>query len=242
MYLHQIKDTIREHFGRTGLSTTLVDLALQEGRLLIEKEANFWWMESEVDFSLIVDQQEYLIGPDSPEIDIPNFKDAQFLSFKKTTDNDWAPVTVGQQEKSELDLMYSTDDPGEPESAIVKGQTLIIYPPLPDQDYDMRLYYYGYTPMPTSNLSEPSDDELINNWGLALIYSALIWGYEIKLLDIQGASYWRTLLLGPQGELPKLKRLNFKRGWKSQVDFIPKVGPGVSSLRRISNMQLYPRR
>lgn len=244
MLLYQIKDVVREHFGRIGLPTAILDLALAEGRKLIEHEANFWWMEDEATFNLVVDQADYDIAASGGEITIPNFKDAQALFWRTTGTTHWDPVSLGENTKDDLDLLYGTADEGSPEAAYLQDKKLYIYPPKPQLTYDMKLYYWGYTTNPAGN--NDTADELTNNWGMALIYAALIWGYEIYLKDLQGATYWRTLLGGPQfgkgGEIAKLKRENLKRGWRSRMVLVPHVGPGRLNAQRLNNLQLYPRR
>ena len=241
----QIKDVIREHFGRLGFPTVMVDLALEEGRKLIEKEANFWWMEAEATFSLVVDDADYVIAASGGSITIPNFKDAQALQWKRSTDVRWEAVSLGDESKDALDVMYDTDDEGWPEAAVIKDMTLFVYPPKPQETYNMKLYYYGYTTHPASNVT--TTDELCRNWAMALVYAALVWGYEIYLKDMQGATYWRTLLMGNPankvvGEITKLKRENLKRGWKSQIVLVPHTSPRGGIRQRLDNLKLYVRR
>lgn len=241
MYLYEAKDVVREHFGRLGLPTSILNIALTEGRKLIEKEGNFWWMRTIADFVAVVDQQEYVIG-DADDIDISNFKDARALHQKRSEDVRWEPVELGIVDEEQLNLMYDEDDDGEPEYAIIDNVTLKLFPPLPDVAYDLRLYAYQWTDNPTANTST---DDLLKNFGMAVVYGALIWGFEIELKDIQGAAYWRNLLggtpFGHGGEIAKIKRENFKRDWKDQVVLIPHRGTGRTSRRSLNNLQIYCR-
>ena len=50
----EVKDIVREHFGRTQFPTGQLDQALAEGRRIIENFSNFWWMRGRKDFSLTV--------------------------------------------------------------------------------------------------------------------------------------------------------------------------------------------
>jgi hypothetical protein len=237
MLLGEVKDVVREHFGRVGLPTTILDISLAEGRKLVEKEANFWWMRDITDFSAGVDQQEYTIG-DGEDVDIDNFKDARALQYKLSTANDWESIELGVMDEEELNELYSEDDEGPPEHAVIDNVTLKLFPANPQFVYDMRLYHYNWTDNPTDNTET---DDLIRNYGMALVYGACLWGYEMQLKDLQAAQYWRNLLLGKGGEIYKLKRENLKRDWKDRIIMVPHAGPGFLTARRLSNMQIYKR-
>jgi hypothetical protein len=241
MYLYQAKDVVREHFGRLGMPSSLIDIALAEGRKTIEKEGNFWWMRTIANFNLVVNDAEYSIQ-DGGDIDIPNFKDARALQQKLPSEVRWGPVDLGILDEEELNMMYDEDDIGEPEIAVIDNTTLKVYPPNPDYAYDMRLYAYQWTDNPTSNTAT---DDLLKNFGMALVYSALIWGFEIELKDIQGAAYWRNLLggtpFGRGGEISRIRRENLKRDWKDKIMMTPHTGPGRVSRRSLSNLQIYCR-
>lgn len=241
MTLGEIKDVVREHFGRMGLPTVILDLALAEGRKLIEREANFWWMRATTTFNLVIDTQDYLIGS-TLAVNIVNFKDARALNFKKSTETRWRPLSLGIYDQEELDVMYPTDSAGAPELAIVDNTTLKIYPPKPDLAYNMKLYHYNWTDNPVTNILS---DDITKNYGMALIYAAIIWGYEIELKDMQGAIYWRKLLggepFGRGGEITKLKRQNLKRDWQDKIVLVPHAGANSFSVRTLANMQGYGR-
>lgn len=241
MYLYEAKDFVREHFGRLGLPSTLLNLALAEGRKMIEREGNFWWMRTIADWSLIVGQQEYTIE-DGGDVDIANFKDARALQYKESSEERWGHIDLGIIEEDELNLMYDEDDDGPPEFAVIDNVTLKLYPPEPDEAYDMKLYAYQWTDNPTDNTET---DDLLRNYGIAVCYGALIWGFEIELKDIQGAQYWRSLLggtpFGRGGEIARLKRENFKRDWKDRLIMVPHKGPGRLTKRSLSNLQIYCR-
>ena len=242
MKLFEAKDIVREHFGRLKFPTAFLDLAFEQGRRTIEKYGNFWWMRDEKDFSFIVNQQAYDIKTiPNGGLNLPNFKDARRLICKQSTATTWDPVTLGTVSKEDLDLAYATDDDGQPETAVIENDQLIVYPPDPDEAYDARLYIYQWTDMPTSNLSS---DDLLEFFPMALIYSALAWGYEMEVKDLQVASYWRILLggnpFGQGGELAKLKQANFKRDWQDKIELTPRLGPGLNR-RNLDNVQIYRR-
>ena len=241
MLLYELKDFIREHFGRVGIPTNLLDLALSEGRKLIEQEGNFWWMRDSTDFNAIVNQQDYTIQSGG-DIDISNFKDARALIQKLPTETRYEPVELGNIDQDELDVMYDDDDAGEPEVAVIDNTTLKLYPPLPDYAYDLRLYHYNWTDNPTLNTDT---DDLLKNYGMAVAYGGLIWGFEIELKDIQGAAYWRTLLggtpFGHGGVIARIKRENLKREWRDKIILVPHMGPGRLTRRSWNNLQIYCR-
>jgi hypothetical protein len=241
MLLYEAKDVVREHFGRLGLPTSILTIALNEGRKMIEKEGNFWWMRTIADFVTVVGQQEYVIG-DADDIDIANFKDARALQQKMSSEVNWEPVDLGIIDEEELNLMYDEDDDGEPENAVIDNVTLKLFPPMPDLAYDMRLYAYQWTDNPTDNTAT---DDLLKNYGMAVVYGALIWGFEMELKDLQGAAYWRNLLggspFGHGGEIARIKRENMKRDWKDKMILVPHRGPGRMTRRSFRNLQIYCR-
>lgn len=241
MLLYEVKDLVREHFGRLGLPSSILNMALAESRRMIEREANFWWMRGSIDFNLVVNTQTYAIGS-GLAINIANFKDARALQQKISTETQWETVELGILDQEDLNIMYENDDDGEPEYAVIDNVTLTVYPPLPDLAYNMRLYYYKWTDNPTANTDT---DDLLKNFGSAVVYGALIWGFEIELKDIQGAAYWRNLLggtpFGHGGEIARLKRENFKRDWKDRTILVPFKGAGRTTRRKLSNIQIYCR-
>ena len=241
MTLGEVKDVVREHFGRMGLPTAILDISLAEGRRLIEREANFWWMRATTEFNLVANTQDYIIGS-GLAVNIVNFKDARAINFKKSTDTRWQPITLGTMDQEELDVMFGTTDAGPPVVAIVDNVTLKIYPPKPDLAYNMKLYHYNWTLNPTDNTAS---DDITRNYGMAMIYSAIIWGYEIELKDMQGAVYWRELLggkpFGRGGEIAKLKRQNLKRDWQDKIVLVPHAGANAFSVRSLAQSQGYGR-
>lgn len=241
MTLGEVKDVVREHFGRMGVPTHMLDIALTEARKRVEKEGNFWWMRSSTTFNLAADTQTYIIGSGAA-INIANFKDARALHYKRSTDVRWEPVELGTVDQEELAVMYDTDDTGAPEFAIIDNVTLNVYPPDPDQAYNMKLFHYNWTANPTLN---SDTDDLFKNFGSALVFGAVEWGYAIYLKDLQGAAYWKNELggtpFGRGGEIARIKRQNLKRDWKDKIMFTPRVGPGRTSKRSLNNVQLYIR-
>lgn len=240
MNLWEAKDIVRAHFGGTAFPTIQLDHAMTQGRRMIEAHANFWWMQGEKDFTLTINQQTYPLY--SADINLPNFKDCRALSWREPTGVNYEPIFIGDHTKEELDVLYDTNDTGSPEVATIENATLYLYPPKPNKAYNMKLYRFSWT----DNPAQTASDDLLNFFPMALVYAALAWGYELELKDLTGAQYWKTLLggqpFGRGGELAKLKKENFKRGWRDQLNFTPRNGPGVGNLRRISNLQIYGNR
>lgn len=237
MLLGEAKDVVREHFGRLGLNTTMLTLGLTEGRRMIEREANFWWMRGTYDASAVINQQDYSIQSGG-DFDIANFKDARYLLVKKASDVNWLPVDLGVVDHEELDQMYDEDDFGVPDFALIDNTTLKLYPPLPDFAYDLRLYFYQWTDNPTLNTDT---DDLLKNYGMAVCCGAIIWGFEMQLKDLQGAMYWRGQLYGKNGYIYNLKRENLKRDWKDRIMLTPHDGAGRLNRRSLTNLNIYCR-
>ena len=255
MLLFEAKDIVREHLGRTGFPTFLLDQALAQGRMTVEQQGNWYWMRDETFWKTVIDQQYYpIFAGDGPppltkvlafpagvttipsvlaiqSIPIPEFKDVRSCFVKKLTDNQWSPVTTGGVTKEEAELHYSIDDSGEPELIVLDNFNLVIFPPKPDQEYVIKLLHYRWTTNPIGNLMT---DELLTNFPYAIIYGALAWAYEIQLKDSQGALYWKTLLGGLPGEngeigrggvISSIRRHNYKRELEDKISLVPMTGP-----------------
>jgi hypothetical protein len=168
-------------------------------------------------------------------IDVPGFKDVRMMIIKLPSDLEWSPLDTGGVTKEEADLHYALNETGMPELALIDNYTIFMYPPFPDQDYCVRIYYYKWTENPLSNLAT---DDLIGHFPYALIYAALTWAYELELKDMEGAGYWRTLLggkpgeIGYGGELAKISRHNLKRMRQDKMSITPMYGP-YSRVRRL---------
>ena len=238
MLIWEAKDIVRAHFGGTAFPSVQLDHALTQGRRMIETHANWWWMQGETDFTLTINDGEYNV--DASPISLTNFKDLRAMSWREPSGTSWEPIAFGDHTKEELDVLYDTDDTGSPEVAVLENKTIYLYPPDPNKAYPVRLYRYVWTDNPAQTATA---DDLLNFFPMALVYAALAYGYELTLKDLQGASYWKGLLggtpFGRGGELAKMKKENFKRGWRDQITLVPRRGPGVGSLRRISNLQIY---
>jgi hypothetical protein len=233
--LYQVKDIVRGHLENTAFPTPYLDLALSGGRREVEKAGNFWWMKATKTFTATTDTNTYAITTaGTNKLNLPNFKDIRRLFWKTTTSTAWAEAYTGDSSIDELELAYATDSTGAPEAAAVDNTDLVLFP-TPDQAYSMKMFHWEWTSNPASNLAT---DDLVGFFPEALIYGSLVWAYEIRLKDFEGASYWRTLL---KGEIVKVRYENFKRGWRDKVQIAAKRGPGGPGRRRLDNVQLYGR-
>jgi hypothetical protein len=228
MKLYQIKDIVRDHFSRTAFPTVMLDEALAGGRRMIEGEGNWWWMRATATPSLVIAQQSYsILTSTSNGFNKPNFKDVRAAAVKRSTDTEWTRVDVGEMPLEEAEQNYATDETGETELMIVDNETAILFP-IPDAAYNFKMWNYEWTANPALN-THTATDALIDRFPDALIYAALIWGYEMELKDFQGAAYWRQLLggqpFGRGGEISKIRNLNLKRERQDQITLVPMTGP-----------------
>ena len=237
----EVKDIVREHFSRTQFPTGQLDLALTEGRRIIEHHGNFWWMRTRKDFALVIDQGTYnILVSTNNGLNIPNFKDA--IAFTWTTDGGtvFEQIPLGVIEREEAETIYADGENGTPELVIIDNETLYVYPEDPQDEYDCRLYYWTYTDNPDLN---SETDVLTLRFPMALAYAAIAWGYEMVVKDFQAASYFRNLLggqpFGRGGQLAVLKRENFKRQWQDQVTLTPRLGSNTRFKHRMDNVQIY---
>ena len=238
----EVKDIVREHFSRTQFPTGQLDQAIDEGRRIIEHHGNFWWMRTIKSFSLVVDQGSYSITTAaSSGLNLPKFKDAIAFSYTNSlTGVNYQQVPLGVIEREEADSLYNIGQDGTPELVLVDNETLLIYPEDPQLAYPCRLYYWTYTDNPDLN---SESDVITLRFPMALAYAAIAWGYEMLLKDFQGASYFRSLLggqpFGHGGELAKLKKENFKRGWQDMMTITPRMGSNTRFRKRLDNVQIY---
>lgn len=172
----------------------------------------------------------FLVQP----ISVPGFKDTRAALSKKRTDSEWSITDVGGVAKEEADLHFAINETGQPQLLLVDNFNLLTYPPFPDKDYLVYLYYWRWTSNPTSNLGS---DDLVSRFPDSLIYASLAWAYELELKDMQGAGYWRTLLggkaneVGMGGEIAKIRRHDFQRQRQENVSMTPMTGPNQRSRR-----------
>jgi hypothetical protein len=216
MTFGEIKDVVREHFGRTGWPTQMLDEALDSARREIEKYGNFYWMRDTNSFNISDGTATYVIGS-SQAVDEANFKDARALHVKETGDTVWSEVQLGTHTQEEASLMFPTDEENMPILAVLDNATLIMYP-TPDKTYNAKLFFWQWTSNPAANTSS---DEITNRFPEALIFGALVWGCE-QFKEPQEADRWRALFAQ---ELGKIHRHAIERERMDRVSMVPFTGP-----------------
>ena len=125
MTLGEIKDQVREHFGRIGWPTTNLDFAMSSARRDIEKFSNFYWMRDSTSFSTVASTQTYAIGS-GLAINEANFKDARAFHIKESTDTVWTEVELGTVTLEEALLMFPTDETDLPLLAVLDNTTIYL--------------------------------------------------------------------------------------------------------------------
>jgi len=224
MNLGEVKDVVREHFGRVGWSTTMLDLALGSARREIEKhaEGGYYWMRATKSFSTVAAQQDYSITTSaSGGLDLADFKDARALKVKTTTDTVWSDVSVGEVTQEEAESMFATDETTMPLVAVIDNVTLKLFP-VPDVVYDMKLWHWEWTDNPTTNTGATGTDELTERFPEALIFGALVWGSEQFEHNSQDADRWAQKF---HEQRALIHRHSLERERQDRLIFTPMSGP-----------------
>lgn len=224
-----IKDTIREHFGRVGWPTFMLDAALASARRDIEKEGNYYWMRTSGTFNTVASTASYAIT--SGTINQANFKDLRSLHVKESTDTMWSEVEVGIISLEEAKMSFATDDTDMPVLAVVDNVTLYLFP-TPDDAYNMDMYFWQWT----SNGSNLESDELSSRFPEALIYGAMVWGCDQWEKNSEAADRWRALFMR---ELEKIHTHDFERERMNRVQIAPLRGPFTRRRVITDNTQIY---
>lgn len=215
MTFGEIKDAVREHFGRVGWPTVMLDQALASARRDIEKSGNYYWMRASGTFNTVASTQSYATA--SSPISKPNFKDLRALHLKESTSNVWTEIACGVMPLEEANLIYATDDEDFPQLAVLDNSTIYLFP-TPDEIYNAKLYFWEWT----SNGSNLESDELSNRFPEALIYGALVWGCDQYEKNHPEADRWRALF---GAELRKIHTHDFEREQPTRVQLTPMRGP-----------------
>lgn len=225
----EIKDVIREHFGRVGWPTFMLDQALAAARRDIEKQGNYYWMRSSGTFNTSASTATYAIT--SGTINKPNFKDLRALHIKESSSTFWTPVDIGNMPLEEAKLAFATDDEDMPTLGVVDNATLYLFP-IPDDTYNCTIYHFEWT----SNQSNLETDELSNRFPDALIYGALAWGCDQFTQAHGEADRWRALYAL---ELQKIHKHDFEREQPTQVDLMPMRGPFTKRAQIFDNLSIW---
>lgn len=192
MKLSEVRDVVREHVGRDKLSDPQLDWCVQRGLRELEKQANFYWMETSVLFAIAEDQQEYTLE----DIGVEDFKASEILlvSDRTQTDPTWEEC-VGPEMLVDTKVNFSEGASGKPAFFTFRedsedGEAILLWPPLPDQDYRAQWFFYRWTTLPASAVSD--SHEVLRRWPEALIFLATEQGVITATKDIEAGQFWRA--------------------------------------------------
>jgi hypothetical protein len=214
----EVKDVVREHFGRFGWTTLMLEHGLESARRDIEKFSNFYWMRDTATFNTVADTQTYAIGS-GLAVDEANFKDIRALHVKESTDTVWSEIDVGKHTLEEAFLMFPTDETDFPLLAVLDNATLNFFP-TPDDAYNVKMFFYQWTDFPTAG--NTGSDELTSRFPEALIYGALVWGCEQYEKNHPDADRWRAQFAQ---EVAKIHRHALERERMDRGTLVPMTGP-----------------
>ena len=210
----EIKDVVREHCGRVGWPTFMLDQALDMARRNIENTGNLYWMRTSGTDTTVASTRNYTPVTD---FGLTNFKDVRTLHAKRSTETLWTEIPIGIISLEEAFLAFKTDEEDFPELAVLDNATITLFP-IPDAAYDMKLYAWTYT----SNQSNLESDELSSRFPDALIYGALVWMAEQYQKAFAEADRWRAL---HELEIKKIHQHNFEREQMDKMTIFPARGP-----------------
>jgi len=222
MLLGEIKDVVRQQFGKIGWPTNMIDFALASARRDIEKnsEGGYYWMRATKTWNAVATQQSYSITTSASNgLNLPNFKDVRAIRVKESTSTIWSDVSVGEVTLEEAETMYSTTETTMPALAIIDNTTLTLFP-IPDAAYNFKMWHYEWTTNPTSNTA--TADELCTRFPEALIYGALVWGADQYNHDSQEADRWAAKL---REQRALIHRHSLERERQDRITLYPMSGP-----------------
>jgi len=215
----EVQDVVRDFVGRDNIKPNLMTFAVDSGLREIEKRINAWWMRRNIEFNATDGNQFYLIrSAASGGLNLPNYKDVMMLLSKSTTDTLWERVLVTEFDIAEQ--VYATDSTGEPQMAVIDNDRITLFPPDPNDTWNMKMYYWQFTSLPTDETSD--DHEVLRFWPEALIYAATMHLTQYLTKDVQMAAPYSGLF---EAEFRKLDRYNKDREIDEHNDLVPHAGP-----------------
>jgi hypothetical protein len=245
MELYKVRDIVREQVGGAdALSEAALTWAVERGLREIEKTGNFYWMEANKEFSLVVNQGSYSIyTSENNGLNLPNWKDSRILLVQENPPPQppqnpcWYEVE-GPKIAEEFVPGYTTNVDGMPryfyKDEANTDVILQLLPTEPDKAYNMKWYYWNWTTLPADVASD--DHEVLMRWPEALIYLATEQGLIIKTKDIQAGSYWRSLYKNPNpridSEFAKIQRYNHERSHATKIVLAPRQGSAARHRNR----------
>ena len=223
MNFGEVKDVVREHFGKVGWPTVMLDLALGAARRDIEKNSNggYYWMRATKTGSFTAAQQAYSITTSTSNgWNLPNFKDVRAIRVKESTSTVWSDVSVGEYTQEEAETMFATDEDDLPVIAIIDNTTIRFFP-IPDTTYNYKMWHYEWTTNPTTNTGTTGTDELTERFPEALIYGALVWGCEQFEKSYPDADRWSAKF---RAEVAQIHRHSLERERQDRLTWMPMAG------------------
>jgi hypothetical protein len=238
MKLYEVRDIVRENVGRDALSEPVLDWCIRRGLREIEKRDNFYWMEANKVFNILEDQtnpQEYVLA----NYGMDDFKSSEVLLVSDRTEDDpsWTEV-IGPEMIQDVKPNFSEADDGTPAFFSLREDgdipTMLIWPPVPDQDYRAHWYYYRWTELPIDARSD--SHEVLRRWPEALIYLATEQGMLVKTKDPEAGMFWKALFVNANPlvntELKRIQLYQKERKSRARHDGRPSSGVTTLAARR----------
>jgi hypothetical protein len=199
--LGEVKDIVREHVGRDSVSDVTLDWAIVRGLREIEQRDTFYWMEAHKQFHILDGQQTYPISRATDGgLDLSDYRSPNFLLVSDRTADDPSWIQVdGPEIEGQAQVNFAEGSEGTPSFFSVRevddDPMIVVWPPLPDQDYLAQWHYYRWTTLPTATTSD--EHEVLRRWPEALIYTATAQAILVKTKDPELASFWNGLFYNP---------------------------------------------
>ena len=234
MKLYEVRDVVREHVGRDKISEPVLDWSVRRGLREMEKHDNYYWMEANKVFDLLEDQQEYVLL----DFDMDDFKSSEWLatSDRSATDPQWLEV-IGPEMIADTKPNFSETDSGQPAFFTLRedadSPSILVWPPLPDQDYRAQWFYYRWTELPTDARSE--SHEVLRRWPEALIYLATEQAMLVSTKDPEAGMFWKALFINANPlintEYKRIKMYQKERKSRRRHDGRPSSGNTILPAR-----------
>jgi len=231
MKLYEVRDVVREHVGRDKLSDPMLDWCVRRGLREIEKHGNFYWMETNKIFEIIDGQQEYVLS----DFGMQDFKASEVLLATDRTETDPKPFEiVGPEMIQDTKPNFTETEEGQPAFFTIRedGDTthdqpsILLYPPLPDQNYRAQWFYFRWTELPIDARSD--SHEVLRRWPEALIYLATEQAMIVSTKDLEAGVFWKSLFINPNpivnSEYKRIKQYHEQRHQRQRIDGRPSSG------------------
>lgn len=166
----ELQDLLRLKLGDPGIEPFLLNFFMDEGRRLIEQEANVYWMVGIKTGSLTASTQSYsLTSSSGTGFALTNYKSHRNLWVRETAGTEWFECPIGSWSAAmeEYPISGAND---RPRIAVVENATLYLFP-TPDDAYPYTFNHWLWT----SNSSTITDtDESLTRWPMLLLWASCI--------------------------------------------------------------------